>query len=128
MWKRYSPYDDPRLCDEVVGAALEYRETGMPVDEAFGWVKRSISAPYAMHNRRHGWSPEAFSTLTRLCMEAATNNEDEWVAAPVGWWRAIRYLQAGVHLPEALEFERRRLDGEDVDPAIDLLIALMAPE
>lgn len=124
--KTYSDHDDPRLCDKVVDAALEYRETGMPIDEAFAWVTRSISATYAVHSRSHGWNPEAFSTLIRLCIEAVADNEDEWVEAPIVWWRALRYLQAGLHLPEALEQERRRLDGEDIDPAIDLLLALTA--
>lgn len=41
---------DQSMCDRVVEAALAYRDTGMPIDEAFAWTIRSISANLAVYN------------------------------------------------------------------------------
>lgn len=121
---------DSYLADQVVQAARMYRETGMPVDEAFGWTIRSISAPYATSMRNRGWNPDSYTDLVNLCLarnsEPADPDEtDLWIAAPIPAWRALRYLKAGLTCSEAVNYEQRRMSGEDIDPAIDTLIALL---
>ncbi|GAA4372865.1 hypothetical protein [Nocardioides caricicola] len=118
------------LCDEAVAIALAYRDTGIPNDEAFAWSSRSVSATDAVRIRQHGWNPHAYSTLLAYCFQQAPHMEeaDNWIASPVAWWRVLRYLRAGFGPREALDLEARRTAGEDVDPAIDLLISLTAPE
>lgn len=120
---------DPSLSSEVVKQALAYRETGIPNDEAFAWTIRGISAPDAVHLRNCGWNPQAYNTLLTRCFLLAPDVEDAagWVESPIVWWRALRYLEAGSRLPEALDLETRRLAGEGIDAAIDLLIGLTAP-
>ncbi|WP_028638643.1 hypothetical protein [Nocardioides sp. URHA0032] len=121
---------DEWMCDLVVQVALAYRDTGIPNDEAFEWVIRSVSPDYALSIRNHGWNPHAYGTLCALCIQRATpdrnddNEADRWIASPIVWWRALRYLQAGFRLPDALGQELRRRDGEDVDAAVDVLIGL----
>ncbi|MBB6627490.1 hypothetical protein H5V45_09160 [Nocardioides sp. KIGAM211] len=118
--------DDSWFCDQVIQAALAYRDTGIPIDEAFGWTIRSVSARDAVRLRAHGWNPDAYSTLATYCMNQGAELEeaDTWVESRIVWWRALRYLEAGLRLPEALVQETRRLEGADIDPAVDLLIAL----
>lgn len=116
---------DRWICDQVTSIAGVYRDTGMPNDEAFAWAIRSINANYAVYLRRQGWNPDTFGTLTGLCLESATDQDEaHWVAAPIVWWRVLRYLLAGMTLAEALAHEQRRLEGEDIDSAIDVLLAL----
>lgn len=124
---------DARLAETVVTVALEYRATGMPVDEAFGWANRSLSASYAVHIRNNGWNPDTYTALTTLCLEGAADGDpnwvddtDQWIDAPIAWWRALRYLQTGFSVEEALDHEARRLGGEDVDAAMDVLLGLNA--
>ena len=120
---------DPSLSSEVVKQALAYRETGIPNDEAFAWTIRRVSAPNAVRLRSQGWHPHAYSTLLTRCFLSAPDIEDAagWIESPIVWWRALRYLEAGSRLPEALDLEDRRLAGEGIDAAIDLLIGLAAP-
>lgn len=128
----YDEHDDEWMCHEVVENARAYRDAGMPVDEAFLWVRMRMEPDYAVHCRSHGWCPEAYSLLIRLCVDQVVHSApytriadtSGWVEAPIVAWRSLRYLQAGLSLAEALEQERRREAGEDVDAAVDLLIAL----
>lgn len=129
--KQYNEAQDAWVCDQVIQSALAYRQTGIPNDEAFAWTIRSISAEYATYLRR-GWSPYAYDTLVYLCAQIYTGSTsdggldlvDHWAGSTIVWWRVLRYLRAGLQLEEALDHEERRLNGEDVDPAIDILIAL----
>lgn len=130
---RFHGRDDLRLSDQVVQAALEYRDTGMPIDEAVAWTVRSVSAGLAVYNRRRGWNPHTYSTLVSLCMGKARQSpsgyraaEDDWVDAPIPAWRALRYLKAGLTVAESIEQEGRHRAGEDVDAAIDTLLGLTA--
>lgn len=117
---------DQWICDRVVNAALSYRDTGIPNDEAFGWVIRYVSATHAVHIRQHGWNPEAYSALLRACNQQAPaiENADAWIEAPIAWWRVLRYVEAGLRVSEALGQENRRVEGVGVDAAIDMLIGL----
>lgn len=117
----YEKRRDARIADEVVEMALAFRDTGMPIDEAFGWAVRGITAADAVHHRNHGWNPHTFSTLASLC-EASPSTQSEWVEAPLPAQRAMRYARAGLSITEALGHERRRLAGDDVDSGLDLLI------
>lgn len=122
--------DPSSLCEPVIQAALSYRDTGIPSDEAFAWTIRSIGATYAVYLRRQGWNPVTFGNLAGLCIERGpdTDEVDEWVASGIPGWRALRYLEAGLSPAEAGAFEERRLSGEDVDAAIDVLIGLLGSD
>lgn len=126
--RRYNDGLDDRLCEVVVQAALAYRETGIPTDEAVAWVVRSINAEFAVHLRRCGWNPRTYSTLLRLCSQKphSIGDSDRWTDSGIVWWRVLRYLRTGVRMEEAIDMETRRTHGKDIDTAIDVLIALRA--
>lgn len=121
----YRDANNPRLRDRVVELALAHRDHGIPNDEAFLWVAQSVDATDAAHHRNHGWNPDTYRTLmSRWWRKGSPSAPEAWIEAPILAWRALRYLRVGLTLTEALTQEERRLAGEDVDSAIDLLIGL----
>jgi len=122
----YRDANNPRLCDRVVELAIAHRDHGIPNDEAFLWVAQSIDATDAAHYRNNGWNPDTYRTLVSPWWpKGAPSTPEAWIEAPIPAWRALRYLRAGLTLTEALAQEERRHAGEDVDPAIDLLVGLL---
>jgi len=127
----FNEEDDPWVCEQVVEAALAFRRTGMPIDGAFAWTIRDVTATKAVRARQQGWNPHAYSTLLTLCSEQTPDNGSAgaWVESGIAWWRALRYLQARIGLREALAHEERRHHyGDDVDTAVDLVLALTDAE
>lgn len=126
---------DQALCEKVAQAAVAYRDSGMPIDEAFAWTIRSISANLAVYNRQRGWNPDTYSTLVALCAseqvrtpERTRPHESAWVDAPIPAWRVLRYIKAGFAVTEAIALEERHRAGEDIDAAVDTLIGLTSRE
>lgn len=119
-------YDDHDFVyAKVVEIALSYRDTGMPIDEAFVWAITPLNATHALHYRNQGWNPHSYRTLVEFCLDSPqSEREGAWIESPVVWWRALRYLRAGLTLNEALQQEDRRVQGDDVDLAIDVLLGL----
>lgn len=118
----------------LLSRLIPWMEAGVAPSQAAQWCIANIAADRGLVALRHGWTAWEFRKLV-ICMtsdspaRAASDRAiqaalEDWSASEIPPRRALRYCELGLTTAAARDLEQRRAAGEQVDAAIDTLLAL----
>ena len=126
--------DDVRFSQNLMSRQLktDFRDLGFSDMHAVSWYRVGISAGRANRYRSNGWTffdvREVRDTITRAGFTPSTilrKVTDQFGGTSVPLLVAAYYWRAQIPVDEAVaHWEPRRLAGEDVVPALEMLLAL----